>query len=61
MALFSGNTSRPFWNWINRRNGKTWSVCYSIGCYLQQIEGWVHRRGRRRESMIMIFEVDYDE
>lgn len=58
MRIFSGDNSRPFWDWVDRRSGRTWSACYSAGCYLQRIESWVHRRGRKRESMMVLFEVD---
>ena len=46
--IFSGDRSRPMWDWINRRDGLLWSILYSVGCRLQEIEAWVCRRGRRR-------------
>ena len=58
MPIFSGDRSRPMWNWINRRSGRTWSVCYDIGCHLQDLESWVQRRGRRRRVACMFFEVE---
>lgn len=35
MAWFYGDKSRPFWNWINKKNN---DKLYSFGCRLQNIE-----------------------
>ena len=43
-AIFYGDSSRPLWNWINRRNGRTWSLLYSAGVWLQNKEWWLRHR-----------------
>ena len=30
MTMFSGEKPRPMWNFIDRFNGRTWSVLYSV-------------------------------
>jgi hypothetical protein len=42
--MFSGEHSRPFWNWINCREGMVWEICYSVGVYLQNIELYFDNR-----------------
>ena len=58
MLIFSGENSRPMWNFIDRFDGRTWSVLYSAGCHLQDLESWVQQRGRRRRVKCMVFEVE---
>ena len=57
-SFFSGDRNRPLWDWIDRRNGRTWSICYSAGCRLQEFEAWVRWGCRRRRVEFMVFEVE---
>ena len=58
MTIFSSDNSRPMWNFINRFDGPTWSILYSTGRHLQELESWVRRGCRRRRVECMVIEIE---